>query len=395
MKRIFLMEEITNMVGSFRRITTSCTRQWLYLLGDGGVVYSEAQNRFAGLDAAGVAAYRAFDAGAHIEDLRFIHAARSSSASDDGLKAIYALSRANFPAEDAPRDWPIVDQPRASNIAIHNIPVLLEYPAGPLEDLCRDYFRNCHAAMHPARCHLSAQHAEDGWTIYVNGRELLSSLREEQIGLGLLHAARSLLYAEAEYDVAFHAAMMADRDCGVMLCAPREAGKSTLAAYLMAQGFDLLTDEPALLKLDTGSVASLRLPVALKEGSWTVLQHDWPQLSGAPIHVRSDGMRIRLLHPPQTGFSAHSRRLTHIVFPHYYPASVAHAERLSPLHTLNLLNEGGMLLGKNFDRNRFEAFLRLVSLTPSYAIRYASLREAMHLIHDLSLPVESSRDLFS
>jgi len=386
------MEEITDMICSFRRITTTCARQWLYLLGDEGVVYSEAQNRFAGLDAAGVAAYRAFDAGAQMEDLRFIRADRPSSASDDGLKAIHALSRGNFPAGDARWDWPIVDKPRTSNIVIHNIPVLLEYPAGPLEDLCRDYFRNCHATMQPARCHLSAQREEDGWTIYANGRELLSSLRDGQIGLGLLHSARSLLYAEAEYDIAFHAAMVADRDCGVMLCAPREAGKSTLAAYLMAHGFDLLTDEPALLKLDTGSVASLRLPVALKEGSWTVLQHDWPQLSRAPIHIRSDGMKIRLLHPLETGFSAHSRRLTHILFPHYYPTSVPHAERLSPLHTLNLLNEGGMLLGKYFDRRRFEAFLRFVCLTPAYMIRYASLEEAMHMIHDLSLPVESSRD---
>lgn len=386
------MEEITDMICGFGRITTTCARQWLYLLGDEGVVYSEAQNRFAGLDAAGVAAYRAFDAGAQMEDLRFVHAGRPSSASDDGLKAIHALSRGNFPAEDARWDCPTIDKPRASNIAIHDIPVLLDYPAGPLEDLCRDYFRNCHATMQPARCHLSAQHAEDGWTIYVNGRKLLSSLRDEQIGLGLLHAARSLLYAEAEYDVAFHAAMLADCDCGVMLCAPREAGKSTLAAYLMAHGFDLLTDEPALLNLDTGSVASLRLPVALKEGSWTVLQDDWPQLSGAPIHIRSDGMKIRLLHPLQPGFSAHSRRLTHILFPHYNPASVPHAERLSPLHTLSLLNEGGMLLGKYFDRHRFEALLRFVSLTPAYAIRYASLREALHMIRDLSSPVESSRD---
>ncbi len=386
------MEEITDMVCSFRRITTTCARQWLYLLGDEGVVYSEAQNRFAGLDAAGVAAYRAFDAGAHMADLRFIHADRPSSASDDGLKAIYALSRGNFPAEDAHWDCPAIDKPRASNIAVHDIPVLLEYPAGPLENLCRDYFRNCHATMQAARCHLSAQPAEDGWTIYANGRELLSSLRDEQIGLGLLHAARSLLYAEAEYDIAFHAAMVAGHDSGVMLCAPREAGKSTLTAYLMAHGFDLLTDEPALLKLDTGSVASLRLPVALKEGCWPALQHEWPQLSRAPIHIRSDGMKIRLLHPLETGFSAHSRKLTHILFPHYYPASVAHAERLSPLHTLSLLNEGGMLLGKYFNRHRFEAFLRLVSLTPTYTIRYASLGEAMHMIHDLSLPVESSRD---
>ena len=53
----------------FECIASSCPRQWLYLLGDEGAVYSEARNRFAGLDAAGVSAYLAFDAGAQIEDL--------------------------------------------------------------------------------------------------------------------------------------------------------------------------------------------------------------------------------------------------------------------------------------------------------------------------------------
>jgi len=380
---VLILTQTADINSALHSVATSCPGQWLYLLADEGVVYSETQNRFAGLAAAGVSAYRAFDAGIGIEELRrFSDLPISSFASDDGLEAVHALSRGTFPAQDSGLEWPPLDYSASANIEILGIPILLEYPTGPLENLCRDYFRNCTASTQPARCHLTAQHREDGWAIYGNGRELLSLLRDEQLGLGLLHAARSLLYADAEYDVAFHAAMVADGHSGVMLCAPREFGKSTLAAYLMAQGFQLVTDEPALLHLDTCTVSSLPLPVSLKEGSWAALRQEWPQLADAPIHVRSDGVKIGLLHPPPTSLSAPSRRLTHLVFPEYRSSCQVYTERLSALRTLSLLNEYGMILAKHLARDKFEALLRLVCATPAYVVQYDSLEDARQMIRE-------------
>jgi hypothetical protein len=396
------LKEADNANTSLLCVDTARLRQWLYLFGNEGVVYAEAQNRFAGLDAAGVSAYQAFDAGAVIEDLT---PSSDAPAARQALEAIHALSQGIFPPENPPPDnhlpdlpsidrpspdrpfidWPSPGHSGSANIEIHGIPVLVEYPTGPWEDICRDYFRNCPPATQPAQCRLHAQHTENGWTIYVNGRELIALLREEQLGLGLLHAARSLLYAQGEYDIAFHAATVAEGDCGVMLCAPRESGKSTLAAYLVSQGFELLTDEPALLHLGTCSVSPLPLPISLKQGSWPVLRNEWPQLASAPTHVRSDGTKIRLLHPPKDHLATKPRRLTHIIFPEYRPSSAANAERLSPLSALRLLNEGGMVLAPRLARDNFEAFLRLISLTPAYAIRYASLGEAHRIIRNLTI----------
>ncbi len=377
------------MTNNFERIATRSPRQWLYLLGEEGVVYSEAQNRFAGLDAAGVAAYRAFDAGASLSDLRgFTDAGSFALASDDGLETIHTLSRGLFPHEDLPADWPAFDpskydSPRTANIEIHGIPILLEYLPATAKDLCLVYFRNCPPTTRPARCHLSIQPIENGWTIYVNGREFFPLRRKEQLGLGLMHATRSLLYAEGEYDVAFHAAMVAHGSSGVMLCAPRESGKSTLAAYLVSQGFDLLTDEPALLDLDTSSVASLRLPVSLKQGSWPFLQQEWPQLTLAPIHVRSDSTQICLLHPPVYRYPERPQRLTSIVFSQYTPSSAEQIESLSPLRTLSFLTDGGMLLARHITQDKFELFLQLLCITPSYRMRYTSLEEARTMLHGL------------
>jgi len=377
-------------------VPSTCPRQWLYLIGDEGVVYSETRNRFAGLDASAIAAYRAFDAGASIQDLRGFQDKRDpSSEFEDGLEAIYALAQGTFPLEETRLEWPVLDhlEPADSgsaNVEILGIPVYVEYPPGPLEHLCHDCFRNCPPTTQPVRHRLSAQYEDGHWAIYANGHELLSSLQAEQLGLGFLHAVRSLLYAEAEYDVAFHASMVADRAHGIMLCAPRESGKSTLAAYLVAQRFELVTDEPALLHLDDASVSPLSMPISLKEGSWPVLQRDWPQLAGALVHTRSDGTRICLLHPRQARFPALPQRLSHIVFPDYRSSSAADAERLSPLRTLSLLNESGMILGKHLAREGFEAFLRLVCATPAYKLRYASLQEAGELMHKMT--GESSRE---
>jgi hypothetical protein len=388
------MNEASTAIRCFRRVATERAGQWFYLFGDEGMVYSETQNRFAGLDATGVAAYRAFEAGATVDDLKHVSAENGHSVvSAHALGAIFALAQGIFPTPDYSTELPrlesrrfvtsITTNSKTESIEIGGISILLEYPSGPLEPLCRDYFRDCPPATRPPGCHLCAQRAGNCWTICVNGRELLSLQQEEQLGLGLMHAARAMLYAKADYDLGFHAAAVAYGDCGVLLCAPRERGKSTLAAYLVAHGFDLLTDEPAFLHLDTCTVPSLPLPISLKQGSWPFLGEIFRQMSSGPVHVRSDGMKISLVHPPVERRPDRSRQLTHILFPQYLPSGEGHVERLSPLRTLELLNEGALLLADNLGLNKFEKFLELVCRIPAHKIRYRSLKEVHEMLHEI------------
>ena len=358
---------------SINRVACSVPRQWLYLFGEeGGVVYSESQGRFAGLDAAGVAAFLASDI-------------NESRMPGNEIEPIRDLARGIFPGEDASEDWPPFDANACSKgsgaeveaqVEIGEIPVLVRYPAGPVARLYGDYFRGCERTSASPRCCLSAEQTERGWAIQVNGRQFLSIEKEDQLGLGLMHAARSALYQLASYDVAFHAAMVAQGDCGLLLCAPRESGKSTLAAYLAAREFEFLADEPALLQLDSRSVQSLPLPISLKEGSWSSLQKEWPQLAVAPMHVRSDGMSIRLLHLPEERISLWPRQLTHLLFPKYSPSAALEPERVSPLKTLCLLSEGGMLFQRHSMRENFETFLHLLSETPASTLPFSSLAGA-------------------
>jgi len=377
------MTEIPNPNDGLRRIAAAYSGHWLYLLGDEGVLYSETHSRFVGLNAAGVFAYRAFDAGVTVGELNAVADRQSRDlASSEAMHTILELSRGVFPSESSPAAWPPLQQPVPANLAIHDVPVFVDFPGGSLEDLCRDYFHRFPPAVEPAKCRISAHRAHELWTIDINGSAILSSLRDQQLGLAFMHAARSVLYAESKYDIAFHAAMVSNHECGILLCGPREAGKSTLAAYLLAHGFDVLSDEPALLELDTGQISSLCAPLSLKEGSWSLLRDDLPALSRAPIHLRSDGTKIRLLHSTANDTPV-SRALTHIIFPEYRSSSGTQVHRLTPLQTLNLLNEAGMILARHLSRHRFEAFLRKLCATPAYALRYASLEQAASLVSSL------------
>jgi hypothetical protein len=353
-------------------------RQWLYLFDDGGVVFSEISNRFAGLDAAGVAAYLALDGGADI----------GSGPAGSDLEAIFALTQGIFPVcESSFETWPdpILSPghltPQSSVcLDLLGIPVTIDIPEGPGGELCRDCFRSCEASAMPARWRISAQQKGYGWSICMNGREFYSLTDEGQLGLGMLHAARSLVYAEGRYDVAFHAGVVARDDYGLMLCAPREAGKSTLAAYLVARGYDFVADEPALFDLSSGTMAPLRLPISLKEGSWTALQDEWPRLVSAPVHLRSDGTRIHLAHPDDP--PSRPRRVTQLVFPRYRPQAAPELELLSPFQMLQSLHEGGMLLAKSFSREQFESLLEWLVRIPGCRMHYSSLEEAQRLLEN-------------
>jgi len=371
----------------FDCIATACNQQWLYRFGDGGVVYSQTQNRFVGLDASGILAYQAFDAGAIPRDLLASSGAgQPSTIATEALDIVFALSRGRFPEsseQEEARDWPALAPPKSANIEVHGIPIFVECPPQALGALCRDCFLSCPSTTRPARFHLHLRRAEASWTIFINDREFFDSVKDEQVGLGMLHAVRSLLYDEAQYDIAFHAAMVADDRHGIMLCAPRESGKSTLAAHLAAHGFTLISDEPALLHLDTASISTVEMPISLKEGTWSILAGEWPQLNDAPVHTRSDGRRIKFLHPTREAAINSPKRLTHIVFPEYSPLSAAGIEALSPLRALMLLNEGGMLLGKRMNKDVFEQFLRLISSIPAHIARYSSLQEADQMIQSV------------
>jgi HprK-related kinase A len=100
-----------------------------------------------------------------------------------------------------------------------------------------------------------------------------------------------------------HSAVVERNGGALLLPAPPGSGKSTLCAALVARGWRLLSDELALIDMETGQIVPLPRPISLKNQSIEVMRNFWPESSmsevvhktikGSVVHVRPPAPSVR------------------------------------------------------------------------------------------------------
>jgi HprK-related kinase A len=103
-----------------------------------------------------------------------------------------------------------------------------------------------------------------------------------------------------------HAAVVAKNGHCIIFPAPPGSGKSTLCAGMISKGWQLLSDELALISTKTGEVAPFPRPISLKNQSIPVMQEFAPDIfinrasldtaKGTVAHMKVPEMSIRLAH---------------------------------------------------------------------------------------------------
>lgn len=106
------------------------------------------------------------------------------------------------------------------------------------------------------------------------------------------------LTTQVNHYLLFHAAVVAHGDRALVLPGPPGSGKSTLCAALVTRGWRLLSDELAMVDLETGAIHGLARPVSLKNESLPVLRALAPDaILSAPCHDTLKGT-VAHLRPP-------------------------------------------------------------------------------------------------
>lgn len=178
-----------------------------------------------------------------------------------------------------------------------------------------------------------------------------------------------------------HAAAVASRGRGVLLCGDTGSGKSTTALALVAQGFDFLTDNDAYLELARGAVRvrSRGTRVGLRPAAARLLPGA-PALARFPLRGRG-AQRKRQVDPgamwPRACRSAATVRL--LLFPRVGRGGRSRLRPLSPTEALSRLLDsyplGGSVRGVIPDgwaqQRRFERLSQLVASAPAYALDLA------------------------
>ncbi len=158
------------------------------------------------------------------------------------------------------------------------------------------------------------------------------------------------------------------------------SGKSTLIAYLCGRGFQFLSDDLAALAV-SGEVLPLPVPISVKEGSWALVDHWYPQLRTAPVFsVRQTAARLIT---PVGAASARPTPLRALIFPRYAPGTAATLQRVRPLEALVRLREAGVWMGHPLTGERVAWFAGWLETTGAYALTYERLAEAAACIEHL------------
>lgn len=116
-----------------------------------------------------------------------------------------------------------------------------------------------------------------------------------------------------------HAAVIERGGRAAIMPAPPGSGKSTLCAALVSNGWRLLSDELALVRLDDGMLVPVPRPVSLKNASIDVVRAYVPGAVLSPaVDATSKGRVAHLKAPPASVARAHElARPAWVIFPKY------------------------------------------------------------------------------
>ena len=167
----------------------------------------------------------------------------------------------------------------------------------------------------------------------------------------------------------FHAAGLAWDDCGIILPGTTGAGKSTLAAWLTAKGFNYLTDELVYIPWQTTKIQGFPRPLNLKLPWRTALGSHFnaaKQPSGALTTPQADLILPTLLNPTN---QISEPSLDLIIFPNFQPAQKFSLKSLSKAQAGLILMQH-LVNARNLSGHGFSEVIRLVKTVPAYQLTY-------------------------
>lgn len=172
----------------------------------------------------------------------------------------------------------------------------------------------------------------------------------------------------------FHAATLSWQGRAVMLPGTIGAGKTTLAAWLLCQGFDYLTDELVFIVHDDTAVQALARPLNFKcagRAVWQSLLPPATDLSDLLGSTTTDLVPPEWFNPqPTLAGPPRPTPLNLIIFPRFQPNAEFN------LHLLTKAQAGLELMqclvnARNLPGHGFDDISRLARAVPAYRLTYA------------------------
>lgn len=159
----------------------------------------------------------------------------------------------------------------------------------------------------------------------------------------------------------------------IILAGSSHAGKSTLCAALMAEGFLCYSDDSAVLDRQF-KVSGMPVPLTLRESSWPVLASRFPAFMESTSVHRRWGCNVRFLGSNMPSNSSPAADPKALVFVDYRPGAPASLQPLTPFEALTTLCQSGFWVEHN--RENIARFIAWIGELSAYRLTYSLLDEA-------------------
>lgn len=264
----------------------------------------------------------------------------------------------------------------------HTLKVDSDHPR--IADAIRTHLHHCPVDADAMQADLVANFnvtasSETTFTVSTDGSDLFNNLGYDLALQLLMTELISRLVAACERGLTFHAAALAYQGRGIILSGTSGSGKSSLAAWLTADGFQYLTDEVVEFLPEENQICGLTRSIFLKHGSAFIWQNRLPQTDSPRLLRFADNavwIDPQLFHA-DAPISIATPRL--LIFPHYIADAPLQAERLTKAEALFRLLQN-LVNARNLPNHGMDATVRLASQVTAYTVNYSSLESASEWI---------------
>ncbi|HZQ56118.1 MAG TPA: PqqD family protein [Bryobacteraceae bacterium] len=157
------------------------------------------------------------------------------------------------------------------------------------------------------------------------------------------------------------------------------SGKTTLAAKLMKSGYVAYSDDFVGLEGSRLCIPAMPFALAIRSGSWEVLDCLLPELRDREIHLRF-GEPVKFW-PSNLAEDEDSAQPVAIVFSRWEKDAAVCLRSLTTMDALERLNECGFWV--KHDRQSVGKFLGWLEGLPKYELRYGDLAQAVSYVDDV------------
>ena len=221
----------------------------------------------------------------------------------------------------------------------------------------------------PAKSHVTVREHGNRYSLYTDHSPPALGLSLSEILVSLMEEVTKALITRLDAGVALHAAAVGYKGLGILMPGATGSGKSSLAAWLLAGGFDYLTDEIAILT-GAGTIVGFPRALVIKPGAAESVQT-------LPGFDESNSVRCGshlLMLPPEAKIEIEAREVGLIVIPSYQPGTEARIEPLSPGEAALRLVACN-LNARNLKDGGFELIAALTRRVPAFLIRFGAFSQ--------------------